>query len=107
MEEEIKILKKLLEDKEIERAELGNLVGELKETIFSQKNRIEEMIELNEKLELLVRTHKSALDSKDEQIRLTEAETQILQRNSLTLGDKLAATEERAKEAERELEKTR
>lgn len=54
----------MLRKTEQEREQLYVLVGELKETIASQKERLEELTRLNEEQDILLKSQKAALDSK-------------------------------------------
>lgn len=64
IEMELDKLTNILKRTEEEREKLDNLVRELRETILSQKERLEELIRLNEEHEVLLRSQKAALDSK-------------------------------------------
>lgn len=54
----------ILKQTEEQREQLDRLVNELKDTIASQKGRIEELIRLNEEQEVLLKSQQAALDSK-------------------------------------------
>lgn len=68
VEEELKRFSKVMEEKEKsltkERDELKALVKQLKELTRNQKRRIEDLIDMNNQQELLLKSQKLALESK-------------------------------------------
>lgn len=64
IEAELDKLTNVLKQTEEERERLNCLVAELKETLVSQKERIENLIRINEEQEVVLKSQKAALDSK-------------------------------------------